>query len=552
MPVYNYKDKIIDTINNNQVVIIVGETGSGKTTQILQYLYEYGYGKDDNKILACTQPRRVAAISVATRVAEEMNCIIGQLVGYTIRFDDNTSEFTRIKYMTDGIFLREFLQSPELEKYSVIMIDEAHERTISTDVLLGLIKEICKLRKDIKILISSATLDSKKFSNYFNNAPIIQIPGRRYPVDIYYTNSPEGDYADAVIATILQIHVTQELPGDILAFLPGQDDIEYIMEILNERINGLGDIIGTKVPFLTILPIYSNLPNEQQKKIFYPPPLNTRKVVLATNIAETSITIDGIIYVIDTGMCKINTYEPKIGMESLIITSISRASADQRAGRAGRTGPGKCFRLYTKSYYEYDMENTTIPEIQRSNLSSIILLLKSIGINDLLHFDFLDPPPVQTLSQALELLYALGALNTQGNLTKLGRKIVDLPINPMLAKFLLKSQEYYCVQPSLTICAMLSIDGTLFYRPRAASGKADIAHSQFYNPLGDHLTLLRVYEEWEDTDYDSQWCFENFLQYKSLIRAKDIRQQLLHMCTRVDINEDVDITYKEDIPIDIR
>uniref|UniRef100_A0A0A9XFQ3 RNA helicase n=1 Tax=Lygus hesperus TaxID=30085 RepID=A0A0A9XFQ3_LYGHE len=370
MPVYKYRDRIVDAVSENQVVIVVGETGSGKTTQILQYLYESGYGRD--RVLACTQPRRVAAISVATRVAEEMNTVIGQVVGYTIRFDDATSELTRIRYMTDGIFLREFLQSPELEKYSVVMIDEAHERTISTDILLGLIKEICKLRSDLKVLISSATLDSEKFSKYFNDAPIIQIPGRLYPVDIYYTNSPEGDYADAVVATVLQIHVTQAVPGDILAFLPGQDDIEYVMEVLNERILGLGDAIGTRVPYILLLPIYANLPNDQQRKIFHPTPPRTRKVVLATNIAETSITIDGIVYVVDTGMCKINTYDSKMGMESLAVTSISRASADQRAGRAGRTGPGKCFRLYTKPYYELEMEATAAPEIQRSNLCSTI------------------------------------------------------------------------------------------------------------------------------------------------------------------------------------
>ncbi|XP_044447374.1 pre-mRNA-splicing factor ATP-dependent RNA helicase DEAH1-like, partial [Triticum aestivum] len=280
-------------------------------------------------------------MSVAARVSQEMGVKLGHEVGYSIRFEDCTSEKTMIKYMTDGMLLREFLGEPDLAGYSVVMVDEAHERTLSTDILFGLVKDIARFRPDLKLLISSATLDAEKFSDYFDSAPIFKIPGRRYPgrrypVEVHYTKAPEADYIDAAIVTILQIHVTQP-PGDILVFLTGQEEIETVDEILKHKTRGL----GTKIPELNICPIYANLPTELQAKIFETTPEGSRKVVLATNIAETSLTIDGIKYVIDPGFCKIKSYNPRTGMESLLINPISKASANQRAGRSGRTGPGK-------------------------------------------------------------------------------------------------------------------------------------------------------------------------------------------------------------------
>ena len=392
-----------------------GETGSGKTTQIPQYLFEDGYTKIDGvkKKIGCTQPRRVAAMSVSARVAQEMGYKLGNEVGYSIRFEDCTSERTVLKYMTDGMLLREFLNEPDLESYSCIIIDEALERTLHTDILFGLVKDIARFRPDLKLLISSATMDCEKFSQFFDGAPIFRIPGRRFPVDIFYTKQPEADYLQAVVITVFQIHITQAL-GDILVFLTGQEEIEAAAEMITERARAL----GKKINELIVLPIYSNLPSDMQIKIFEPTPPNARKVILATNIAETSLTIDGIIYVIDPGFCKQKTYNAKTGMESLIVTPISKASANQRAGRAGRVSPGKCFRLYTLTAYEKELDDSSIPEIQRTNLGNVVLLLKSLGINDLVHFDYMDPPPHETLIMALEQLFALGALNHKAELTK--------------------------------------------------------------------------------------------------------------------------------------
>ncbi|XP_043805259.1 pre-mRNA-splicing factor ATP-dependent RNA helicase DEAH1-like [Manihot esculenta] len=309
-------------------------------------------------------------------------------IGYSIRFEDCTSKKTLLKYMTDGMLLREFLDFAGLLTFSrfisVVMVDEAHERTLSTDILFGLVKDIARFRPELKLLISSATLDAAKFSDYFDSAPIFKIPGRRFPVEMHYTKAPEADYLDAAIVTVLQIHVTQS-PGDILVFFTGQVEIETAEEILKHRTRGL----GTKIAELIIYPIYANLPTELQAKIFEPTPEGARKVVLATNIAETSLTIDGIKYVIDPGFCKMKSYNPWTGMESLLVTPISKASAMQRAGRSGRTGPGKCFRLYTAYNYNHDLDDNTVPEIQRTNLANVVLSLKSLGIHDLLNFDFI-------------------------------------------------------------------------------------------------------------------------------------------------------------------
>lgn len=529
LPMYPYRDSLLEAIAEHQIIIIVGETGSGKTTQIPQYLYEAGYHKLGK--IGCTQPRRVAAMSVAARVAQEMGVKLGNEVGYSIRFEDCTSEKTQVKYMTDGMLLREFLSEPDLASYSCMMVDEAHERTLHTDVLFGLVKDIARFRPDLKLLISSATLDAEKFSEYFDYAPIFRIPGRRYPVEILYAKAPEADYLHASAITALQIHVTQPL-GDILIFLSGQEEIETCEEILIQRTKGM----GTKIGELVICPIYANLPSDMQAKIFEPTPPGARKVVIATNIAETSLTIDGIKYVIDPGFCKQNSYNPRTGMESLQVTPISKASAMQRAGRAGRTAPGKCFRLYTAWAFQHELEDNAVPEIQRTNLGNVVLLLKSLGINDLINFDFMDPPPSETMFRALEQLYALGALNDRGELTTMGRKMAEFPVDPMLAKMIIQSEKFGVSEEIATVAAMVSVGASIFYRPKEKAVHADNAHKAFHmGNVGDHIALLNVFNGWAESNFATQYCYENFVQIKSMKRARDIRDQILGLMERCEI-----------------
>jgi ATP-dependent RNA helicase DHX8/PRP22 len=478
LPIYKLKNELIKAVNDNQVLVVIGETGSGKTTQMTQYLAEAGYTTRGK--IGCTQPRRVAAMSVAKRVAEEFGCRLGEEVGYAIRFEDCTEPETVIKYMTDGMLLREILVDEQLVSYSVIMLDEAHERTIHTDVLFGLLKGLVKRRADLRLIVTSATLNAEKFSE-----------------------------------------------GDILLILTGQEEIDTACQILYERIKGL----GPNVPELIILPVYSALSSEMQTRIFEPPPPGTRKVVVATNIAEASLTIDGIYYVVDPGFAKQNVYNPKLGLDSLVITPISQASACQRAGRAGRTGPGKCYRLYTESAYRNEMLPTTVPEIQRINLGFTTLQMKAMGINDTPSFDFMDPPPAQALISAMEQLYSLGALDEEGLLTKLGRKMAEFPLEPPQSKMLLASVDLGCSEEILTIISMLQAQN-IFYRPREKQSQADQKKAKFFQIEGDHLTLLAVYEAWKAKNFSGPWCFENFVQSRSLRRAQDVRKQLLTVMDR--------------------
>lgn len=535
LPVFQLRESFLRSISQNQVLIVVGETGSGKTTQLPQYLYEEGYTKSSNPDailkIGCTQPRRVAATSVATRVAEEVGCILGEEVGYSIRFEDVCSDKTAIKYVTDGMLLREFMTDPLLSSYSALMIDEAHERTVSTEIVLTLLKDIIKERKDLKLIIASATINASKFSDYFDGAPIFNIPGRRFPVDICYTKSPEANYIQAAITTIFQIHLKEDVPGDILVFLTGQEEIETMEETLNEACQKLGDLIKTMI----VAPIYANMPPKLQQRIFEPTPSQSRKVILATNIAETSITIDGVRYVIDPGYVKENVFNPSTGMESLVIVPCSRASADQRAGRAGRVGPGKCYRLYTKWSFYNELQPNPTPEILRVNLSTVVLLLLSMGITDLVHFDFMDPPNSQTLVKSLELLYALGALNAKGELTKTGRKMAEFPMDPMFSKCLLRSSDFSVTAETLSIMAMLSESGSLFYRPKDKKEQADKKKLSFFHEAGDHLALLNIWEQWSESGFSNIWCEDNFLQYRTLKRAKDIRMQLERLCRKIGL-----------------
>lgn len=473
-------------------------------------------------------------MSVAQRVAAELDVTLGEHVGYTIRFDDCTSNNTLMKYMTDGMLLREAMNDPVLSRYSVIILDEAHERTVSTDVLMGLLKEIMLKRKDLKLVVMSATLDAGKFQEYFSRAPLMKVPGRLHSVEIFYTREPEKDYLEAALRAVIQIHMCEE-QGDVLLFLTGQMEIEDACRRINEEGKKLVDDHGV----LKAIPLYSSLPPKLQQLIFEPAPGPKRpggpagrKVIVSTNIAETSLTIDGIVYVVDPGFSKQKVYNPRIRVESLLVTPISKASARQRAGRAGRTRPGKAFRLYTESAFSTELQENTYPEILRSNLASVVVQLKKLGIDDLVHFDFMDPPAPETLMRALELLNYLGALDDEGDMTETGHAISEFPLDPQLAKMLYISPKYQCSNEVLSIVAMLSVPN-VFLRPNEARQAADAAKDKFAHVDGDHLSLLNVFHAYKShASKDPKWCWDNFLAERSLKSAENVRGQLQRIMVR--------------------
>lgn len=517
LPVFAVREELLQVIRENSVVIIVGETGSGKTTQLTQYLHEEGFSRLG--MIGCTQPRRVAAMSVAKRVSDEMNTKLGDEVGYAIRFEDCSSPNTVIKYMTDGILLREGLREPDLDNYCAIIMDEAHERSLSTDMLFGLLREVVARRSDLKLIVTSATMDSTKFSTFFGNVPTFTIPGRTFPVETFFAKNVCEDYVDGAVKQALQIHLQPE-EGDILIFMPGQEDIEVTCEVLTERLADLDS-----APPLTVLPIYSQLPADLQAKIFQRAPPGQRKCIVATNIAETSLTVDGIMYVIDSGYCKLKVYNPRIGMDALQIYPVSQANARQRAGRAGRTGPGKAFCLYTQRQYQHELLASTVPEIQRTNLANTVLLLKSLGVEDLLAFHFMDPPPQDTILNSMYQLWILGALDGTGSLTPLGRQMAEFPLDPPQCHMLIVSAEMGCSVEVLIIVSMLSVP-SVFYRPQGREEEADSVKEKFQVPESDHLTLLHLYNQWKANNYSGQWCTEHFVHGKAMRKVREVRQQL--------------------------
>ncbi|AAS52144.1 ADR224Wp [Eremothecium gossypii ATCC 10895] len=538
LPVYEVKSQLLQVIRDNQVTVIIGETGSGKTTQLAQYLHEDGFCRLGKQI-GVTQPRRVAAMSVAERVALEMGVELGKEVGYAIRFEDKTSADTRLKFMTDGILLRETLIDDLLEKYACIIMDEAHERSLNTDVLLGFFKNLLTRRRNLKLIITSATMNASKFSQFFGDAPQFTIPGRTFPVQINYTSYPVPDYVEAAVQQAASIHLSTSLLGDILIFMTGQEDIEATCDALKERIVDMrvkrkGSIMQDILADVEILPIYSALPADIQGRIFNKSDAKKRKIVVATNIAETSLTIDGIKYVIDCGYSKLKVYNPRIGLYNLAITPISLANAQQRSGRAGRTGPGIAYRLYTENTAIADMHPQSIPEIQRTSLASVLLLLKSLGIEDIFNFPFMDSPPSATLMTSMFELWTLGALDNFGALTEMGSKMAKFPLQPSLSKILLLSAKYGCSEEMVTIVSMLSVP-QIFYRPKERQKESDQARNRFVVPESDHLTLLNVFVQWKVHRYSLDWCRKNYLQYRSLRRAYDIREQLIRAMLKEDV-----------------
>lgn len=539
LPVFKYRNHILYAVENYQTVVISGSTGSGKSTQVPQYLFEAGW-TNDHQIIGVTQPRRVAVTTVASRVAEEMGTFVGREVGYSIRFEDcSDKSLTKIKYMTDGYLVREMMSDPLLTKYSVIMLDEVHERTLYTDIVIGLLKKILRKRTDFHVIISSATLDANTFQEFFNlkkyfnkkedTSVVLFIEGRSFPVDIFYLQSPVPSYVKSCVETVLDIH-KNEASGDVLVFLTGQDEVESTIRMINTEVQDL----PKKLQNVLVLPLYGGLPMSEQLKVFQRTPQNTRKVVVSTNVAEASVTINGIVYVIDSGFVKLRTYNASCGLESLVIVPTSKASADQRAGRAGRVRSGKAYRLYPESEFE-KLDQFTIPEVQRTNLATVVLQLKSLGISNVLRFSFLNRPPAQLMVQGVELLYALGALDDNGSLTEpLGVRMAEFPLDPMLSKMLLSSGEFGCSEEAVTLAAMLQIENCFVSVPNKKHKIARIK-LKFSVLEGDHLTLINVYRAFLSYNKSSQWCHKHFLNYKALCRVERIRNQLKALLKRYDI-----------------
>ncbi|RKU46964.1 DEAH-box ATP-dependent RNA helicase prp43 [Coniochaeta pulveracea] len=536
LPVHKQRAEFLEMYHNTQILVFVGETGSGKTTQIPQYVLYDELPHLNKKLIACTQPRRVAAMSVAQRVADELDVKLGEEVGYSIRFENKTTPRTLLKYMTDGQLLRESMHDHDMSRYSCIILDEAHERTLATDILMALLKQISERRKDLKIIIMSATLDAQKFQKYFNNAPLLAVPGRTHPVEIFYTPEAERDYVEAAVRTVLQIHAT-EPEGDILLFLTGEEEIEDACRRISLETDEM--IRESDAGPMVVYPLYGTLPPQQQQRIFEkaPAPLRKggrpgRKCIVSTNIAETSLTIDGIVYVVDPGFSKQKIYNPRSRVESLLVSPISKASAQQRAGRAGRTRPGKCFRLYTEKAFKKELIEQTYPEILRSNLSNTVLELKKLGVEDLVHFDLMDPPAPETMMRALEELNYLACLDDDGELTTLGGLASEFPLDPSLAVMLITSPEFYCSNEILSITSLLSVP-QIWVRPNSSRKRADEMKRQFAHPDGDHLTLLNAYHAFKGAENRGEdvkkWCHEHFLSFRHLSSADNVRNQLLRI-----------------------
>lgn len=523
LPIYLERDRLLTVIGENQVVILRGETGSGKTTQLVQYLYERGYTSNGAGIIGCTQPRRMAAVSVAHRVAQEMSCELGTTVGYAIRLEDCSSRDTKIKFMTDGVLMREIINDRLLEKYSCVVLDEAHERSVSTDVLLGVLKEVVRKRTDFRLIVTSATMDTDKFVEFFDGAVLFCVPGRTFEVEVHWEPTPVQDYVQQAVFRACEIHL-QRGPGDILIFMTGEDDVQCVCDLLMEKLAEHGSECADA---LLVLPCYSTLPGAEQKRIMQPAPAGKRKCIVATNVAETSLTIDGIMFVIDSGLMKCKVFQPKLGVNTLQPYPVSMAQANQRKGRAGRTAPGECFRLFTQLQFQEELLPTPVPEIQRSSIDSVVLTLKTIGVDNLEKFEFIDPPPSENIRVSLLHLWFLGALDDAGRITADGRKFSDFPAEPPLAKTLLVADELGCSDECLTIAAVLAVDAkSIFTLPRGQEETALTQREKFFCPESDHVTLWHVLHQYKTVGgSDRAWADAHFLNVSALRRASDLRIQ---------------------------
>lgn len=607
LPVAKYRNEFFRLINENKSLLIVGETGSGKTTKIPTWCVHYCKGKTDNLAVACTQPRRIAAMSIATRVAKELNVTLGQEVGYSVRFESCCSDKTSLKYLTDGMLLREAMLDGMLSSYGVIVLDEAHERTLQTEILFGVVKRAMLARSSseqklppLKVVVMSATMNVKLFKRFLD-CPLLSIEGRQHPVQDMFTEVPQSDLLTSTLTAVFQIHRTTD-DGDILVFCCGQEEITSLVTLCKKILKQAPESLQN----LTPLPLYASLPAENQLKVFdykapattngvgsssssssinqshtntpdkiFAPKLASRRVIFATNVAETSITIPNIKYVIDTGKVKCRTYCPKTGLESLRVTNISKAQAKQRSGRAGRIAPGNCYRLYTSDEYSQMSEHLP-PEIKRSNLDSVILQMISIGISDVGKFEFLERPDGVRLCAALASLKTLKAIrvvddkrvvstskqensasnqatnigndnknakipdeedesqNLSYELTDLGKKLCLFPLDPKLSRIIIAADELGCLDDALTAISLLYVEN-LFHIPPNRQSQADQMLQKFSSNEGDIIMLLKAFKAFKRTSVLNkaglkQWCIEHFINVKNLKLARMIRKQLADLC----------------------
>ncbi|KAI9781182.1 MAG: putative ATP-dependent RNA helicase dhr2 [Geoglossum umbratile] len=618
LPIWAHQAEIRRHLQEKDVLLLVGETGSGKSTQVPQFLVDEPWcqrrqarintkegveGIAVGGCIAITEPRRVAAISLARRVATEVGTPLGSAsvtsqVGYSVRFDNSTSPNTRIKFLTEGILLQEMLRDPWLRQYSAVIIDEVHERGVNVDLVAGFMRNILTGDKrgrggfPLKVIIMSATADMNRLKGFYEegfltahhedtsagasineeagkglddgdyesswsgilsedgevptngeppNSPAqlnnsvarvaaCFIEGRQFPVTAIYTPEPVQDFVDAALRTIIQIHYGEPMPGDILAFLTGQDDIEALEKLIEDYAAGM----GREVPKVLVLPLFAALPQHAQQRVFRPSPHpNMRKVILATNIAETSVTVSGVRYVVDCGKAKIKQFRSRLGLDSLLVKPISKSSALQRRGRAGREAPGKCYHLYTQAEYR-KLESSSVPEILRCDVTHAVLAMKARGVNDIMSFPLLDSPPRESLEKALLQLFALGALTGSGTISDLGQKMAKLPLTPALARVLLAAAtpEMDCLLEVIDIISCLSVENIfLNLVNEERKEEADVARKELLRREGDHLTLLNTVQKYSRENVDRRkWADQHFISHRAMQAVMDVRKQLCAQC----------------------
>lgn len=574
LPIWQYRSEIQRALrgSENQVIIIVGETGSGKSTQVPQFLYKeswcnrrktHAHGSRDEIFvggtIGITQPRRVAATTLAYRVSHEAGTPLGKvgpdgrgLVGYSVRFDHRVPKGAKIKFLTEGTLLQELLRDPYLRQYSAIVIDEIHERSLDVDLLVGFLKQIINAGTEmrggipLRVIIMSATANVEIFKSFFNDASstvsktdivqVLHIEGRQFPVEVIHEARPVADIQDALVKKILKIHMEEPLPGDILAFLTGQEEIEAAQKLIDEYATTL----ASNMPRIKVLPLYGQLSLDGQQEAFQPVSARfTRKVVLATNIAETSVTVPGVRYVVDCGKAKIKQYRPRLGMESLLAKPISKSSAIQRAGRAGREAPGKCFRLYTEAAFEA-LSESDLPEILRNDVLGAVLTMKARGIRDVLAFPLIDTPDTEAIEQALIQLHYLGALDDDGYITSAGEKMARLPVPAPLGAVLLAAEkpDFDCVIEAIDIISCITSGEDIFLQVQSEEGQEELelSRKELQRREGDLITYSTTIQQYTAENSDRmQWCKRKKINIRNIKQALNIRRQLRGICLKEKI-----------------